>query len=124
MKLIVGAAFALGIVLGGGPTLATNLVADESSSIENEPPTVDPTDETDDPASVSYGQLVTAWLTCTDCGARPHPPGVANGFDAAHAKGHTKKDHTAKSHDANDHADKHGGSPSKGGHGKGACHHG
>ena len=115
MKLIVGAAFALGVVLGGGPTLATHLVADDVSSVDEPAPTTDPADPddsddstesddpkdegTDGPAEVNYGHLVTAWLGCsksddaTECGTRPHPPGVAKGFDAAHSKGHAKSAH-------------------------------
>jgi len=167
MKLVVGAAFALGIVLGGGQTLATNLVADEVSSVDDssspvpDDQTDDQTDEPtesaddegtdegtdestdestddadgsetgedpaesedggDDPAAVKYGHLVTAWLACvkdleavTDCGDRPHPPGVATGWDAAHAKDHPAR-HEVKEHPATEHA-------SKGDHGKAHRH--
>jgi len=142
MKVIVGAAFALGLVLGGGQTLATQLVADDVSSVDEPAPDADdstdatdetnetddpgdtdaaesteptePTEDGDGPAEVSYGQLVKTWLVCqggedtTACGTRPHPPGVATGFDAAHAKDHTthgkqaqlKPEHVKPRHDA------------------------
>jgi hypothetical protein len=129
MKLIVGAAFALGVVLGGGQTWVTNLVADDVSSVDELAPAPDSSTETDDPrdstdstdstgadgpAEVNYGQLVTAWLDCatsddgTGFGTRPHPPGLAMGFDAAHSKDRAKTEH------------KHGGA--KAAHGKDARH--
>ena len=156
MKLIVGAAFALGVVLGGGQTLATNLVSDEVRSVDGTAPasddTTEPTDTTepdgstdgstddstdgstdettgeetgdtettevtDAPAEVNYGQLVKAWLVCqggddtTLCGTRPHPPGVATGFDAAHSKDRTAKGkslHVKVEHDTLDRTAKHG----------------
>ena len=157
MKVIVGAAFALGVVLGGGQTLATNLVSDEVRSVDATAPAPDdPTDPTettettepdgstdestddstdestdestgegtgdtettedaDAPTEVNYGQVVKAWLVCQDaedtslCGTRPHPPGVAAGFDAAHSKDHTakgKSPHVKVEHDTLDHAAK------------------
>jgi hypothetical protein len=158
MKLIVGAAFALGVVLGGGQTLATNLVSDEVTSADGTAPAPDDTTETTDPdgstnestedsteestdestgdtetteggdapAEVNYGQLVKAWLGCqggedtTLCGTRPHPPGVATGFDAAHSKDHTakgKSTHVKVEHDTLDHTAKHGDHAGHG-HGK------
>jgi hypothetical protein len=163
MKLIVGAAFALGVVLGGGQTLATNLVSDEVRSVDGTAPVADDTTETpetpetteptdpdgstdgstdestdestgdtettedgDAPAEVNYGQLVRAWLVCqggedtTICGTRPHPPGVATGFDAAHSKDHSakgKSTHVKVEHDTLDHTAKHGDHAGHG-HGK------
>ena len=181
MKVIVGAALALGVVLGGGQTLATNLVSDQVSSVDDpttppddgtdptDPTTTDPADtdgdttdegadeatddgtepESDDagegPAEINYGQLVKAWLVCSkaeppaddpvvepvdpavdpadepvvtvvDCGTRPHPPGVATGFDAAHAKDHSA--HGKSAHLKPDHSAKHGGTAHGRGHGK------
>lgn len=108
MKLVVGAAFALGLVLGGGQTIATQMVADDvvsvddpttepapeetptedtqnDSSDDTEEPEVETTDVTlDDAADVNYGALVSTWVHClqasTDCGDRPHPPGNAFGW--------------------------------------------
>ena len=150
MKLIVGAAFALGLVLGGGPTLATNLVADEVSSVDEPSPvpddTTDPTDPADSddsddstdpadspddaaadgPAEVNYGQVVKAWLACqggedtTLCGTRPHPPGVATGFDAAHSEdhAHAKAENVKPEHATSEH----GHGTAKAAHGKSARH--
>jgi len=169
MKLILGTALAVGVVLGAGPTVATNLVDDEITVVEEVPTSTedetttdgddpedpedpeDPADESGDEESgedsdedgaavVNYGKLVSAWVHCTrdaqeaeaeeepstdapvepsteepteevpsaeepieepvtDCGDRPHPPGNAVGWDAAHAEDHGKG-HGKKSDDA------------------------
>ena len=154
MKLILGTALAVGVVLGAGQTMATNLVDDEITVVEEVPTSTDdvettsdaddpadPADESgeeseeasgegsgaDDAAVVNYGQLVNAWVHCThdaqeteaeegpltedpvepsteepvtDCGDRPHPPGNAVGWDAAHSKEHGKKADDSESEDS------------------------